>query len=55
MLKLENISKIYRTTDVETRALDGVSLDSRRRRIPRHHGPLGLRQVDAAQHPRPAG
>jgi putative ABC transport system ATP-binding protein len=25
MLKLENISKIYRTTEVETRALDGVS------------------------------
>jgi putative ABC transport system ATP-binding protein len=26
MLKLENIAKIYRTTEVETRALDGVSL-----------------------------
>jgi putative ABC transport system ATP-binding protein len=25
MLKLENVSKIYRTTEVETRALDGVS------------------------------
>src|ERR1700675_4911547 len=27
MLKLENIGKIYRTTEVETHALDGVSLD----------------------------
>src|ERR1700754_3181045 len=27
MLKLENISKIYRTTEVETRALDSVSLE----------------------------
>ena len=27
MLKLEHIAKIYRTTEVETRALDGVSLD----------------------------
>ena len=27
MLKLENISKTYRTTDVETRALDNISLE----------------------------
>ena len=27
MLKLENIAKTYRTTEVETRALDGVSLE----------------------------
>lgn len=27
MLKLENISKVYRTTEVETRALDSVSLE----------------------------
>src|ERR1700722_16919675 len=27
MLKLENISKIYRTTEIETRALDGVSFE----------------------------
>jgi len=27
MLKLEHIAKTYRTTEVETRALDGVSLD----------------------------
>src|SRR5271163_3444292 len=27
MLKLENVSKIYRTTDVETRALDAVSFE----------------------------
>jgi putative ABC transport system ATP-binding protein len=27
MLKLENVSKVYRTSEVETRALDGVSLE----------------------------
>ena len=27
MLKLENVSKIYRTTEVETRALDAVSFE----------------------------
>jgi putative ABC transport system ATP-binding protein len=27
MLKLDNVSKIYRTTEVETRALDGVSIE----------------------------
>jgi putative ABC transport system ATP-binding protein len=27
MLKLENVGKIYRTTEVETRALDGVSFE----------------------------
>ena len=27
MLKLDNVSKVYRTTEVETRALDGVSFD----------------------------
>jgi putative ABC transport system ATP-binding protein len=27
MLKLENVSKIYRTSEVETRALDGVSFE----------------------------
>ncbi len=27
MLKLDNVTKVYRTTDVETQALDGVSLE----------------------------
>ncbi|HEX7944403.1 MAG TPA: ATP-binding cassette domain-containing protein, partial [Phenylobacterium sp.] len=27
MLKLDNVSKVYRTTDVETLALDGISYD----------------------------
>ena len=31
-----------------------VSSADRRGRVRRHHGPVGLRQVDAAQHPRPA-
>ena len=55
MLKLEQIGKVYRTTEVETqRARDDVSLQIDARRVRRGHGPVGLRQVDAAQHPRAA-
>ena len=53
MLKLEHISKVYRAAEVETAALDDLSLRDPARRVPRHHGPFRLRQVDAAQHPRP--
>jgi len=41
MLKLEHISKIYRTTEVETRALDDVSLDIRAGEFVAIMGPSG--------------
>jgi putative ABC transport system ATP-binding protein len=41
MLKLEHISKIYRTTEVETRALDDVSLDIRGGEFVAIMGPSG--------------
>ncbi len=51
MLKLQNISKVYRTTDVETRALEQVSFDVAAGEFVAIMGPFRLRQVDAAQHP----
>src|SRR5690349_9143893 len=41
MLTLENITKSYRTTEVETRALDGVSLDIRNGEFLAIMGPSG--------------
>jgi putative ABC transport system ATP-binding protein len=41
MLKLEHVSKIYRTTEVETRALDDVSLDIRAGEFVAIMGPSG--------------
>ena len=39
--------KVYGKGDTAVRALDGVDVELRRRRLHRHHGPLGLGQVDA--------
>jgi putative ABC transport system ATP-binding protein len=41
MLKLEQLSKIYRTEEVETRALDGVSLEVRQGEFVAIMGPSG--------------
>ena len=41
MLKLDNVSKVYRTTEVETRALDGVSFDVQRGEFVAIMGPSG--------------
>jgi hypothetical protein len=49
MIELQNISKIYRTAEVETHALADVSLGGGR--VRRAHGPVRLRQIDPAQHP----
>ena len=51
MLKLDNICKTYRTTEVETLALDNVSMAVDAWRVRRDHGAVGLRQVHFAQHP----
>ena len=47
MIKVQNLTKIFRTEDIETLALDGVSFTI--------NGAVGLRQIHAAQHPRPPG
>ena len=49
-----NASKTYGKGDAVVRALDGVDVDVLRRPVHRHHGPVGLRQVDPdAHHRRP--
>ena len=40
-------TKVYGIGDTEVRALDDVTVDVRRRAVHRHHGPVGLGQVDA--------
>ena len=53
MIKTENLEKVYRTEEVQTQALNRVSLTVEAQGEFRgHHGSLGLRQIDAAQ---PAG
>ncbi len=54
MLRLDNVSKVYRTTDVETSALDHVSMEILPGEFVGDHGAIGLRQVDLAQHIGPA-
>ena len=58
VIKLTGINKIYRTDEVETQALENVNLEVRKGEFLsimgpsgcEHHGAVGLRQVDAAQH-----
>ena len=42
MLKLENVSKVYRTAEVETHALDNVSFDIPSGRFSAIVGPSGV-------------
>jgi putative ABC transport system ATP-binding protein len=41
MLKLDNVSKKYRTTEVETRALDAISFEIARGEFAAIMGPSG--------------
>ena len=47
-------TKIYGVGDAEVRALDGVTVSFEPGTLHRDHGPVGLRQVDAAALPRRA-
>ena len=47
-----DVTKVYGRGEARVRALDGVSVDVRRRSLHRHHGPVGLGQVDADALPR---
>ncbi len=54
LIKLEGVTKVFYTDEVETHALSGVHLEIQPRRVRVDRRPLGLRQVDAAVDPRPA-
>ena len=55
MIKLRQLSKLHRTGEIETTALDRIDLDIEAGEYLAIIGPVGLRQVDAAGHPGPAG
>ncbi len=42
MIEINNISKVFRTTEVETVALNHVNLEVKGRRVCCHYGPLRL-------------
>ena len=48
MIRLQKVSKLYRTERVETTALDNINLDDREGGVRLDHGPFGLRQEHAA-------
>ncbi len=55
VIRLEDITKVFFTDDVETHALNGIQLDIRPGEYRVHRRAVGLRQVDAAGHHGPAG
>ena len=54
MIRLEQVSKMYRTERIETMALDNINLTVATGGVRLDHGPLGLRQEHAAQPDGPA-
>lgn len=42
MVEINNISKVFRTSEVETVALNHVNLEVKRGRVCSHYGPLRL-------------
>ncbi len=42
MIEINNISKVFRTSEVETVALNHVNLEVKRGRVRSHYGTLGL-------------
>ena len=51
MIKTENLSMLFTTEDVQTKALNEVSLEIKKRRICGYHGAFGLRQIHLAEYP----
>ena len=52
LIRAEDLWRTYVMGEEEIHALRGVSFDDREGRVRRHHGPLGLGQVDAHEHHR---
>ena len=54
LIRLENVSKVFVTDEVETHALSGIHFDVKKGEYLSIAGPVGLRQVDPARHSGPA-
>ena len=54
LIRLDSLTKVFYTDEVETHALSGIHLEIEQGRVRRHRGPVGLRQVHAALDPGPA-
>jgi hypothetical protein len=52
LLSFREVWKTYGQGEARVHALAGVDLDDRARRVRRHHGSIGLRQVDRHEHHR---
>ena len=55
LIRLENVSKVFVTDEVETHALQSIHFDVKKGEYLSISGPVGLRKIDAAGHPRAAG
>ena len=55
MIETDDISKVFRTSEVETVALDHVNLDVKGGRVCSHYGAVRLRQVHLAEYSGSAG
>ena len=54
LIRLEGVTKVFFTDEVETHALSGIHLEIEQGRVRLDRRAVGLRQVDAALDPRPA-
>lgn len=50
MIQIENISKVFRTTEVETVALNHVNLEVKEGEFVCHYGTFGLWQVHLTEY-----
>ena len=54
LLRLDGVTKVFLTDEVETHALSGIHMEIKKGEYISIAGPSGLRQINAAVHPRPA-
>ena len=54
LIKLDDLTKVFYTDEVETHALSGVHFEISKGRLRLDRRALGLRQIDAALDPRAA-
>ena len=55
MIKIENLCKTFRTTEVETIALNNVNLEVNEKEFVAIMGPSGCGKINLTEHPRFTG